>query len=130
MSMNPVIHFELPADDRGRMASFYSDVFGWKTQQLGPEMNHYVVVSTTETGYDGRPTTPGTINGGIFDRVETNQHPVVVIAVDDIQDAVSRVTDAGGRVLGGKPEDIPGVGLYAAFIDTEGNRVAMLQPRM
>jgi uncharacterized protein len=50
-----------------------------------------------------------------------------VIAVDDIHDAVRRVTDAGGTVLG-EPMEIPGVGHYVSFTDTEGNRVSMLQP--
>jgi uncharacterized protein len=43
------------------------------------------------------------------------------------------VKAAGGTVLGGQkpgePDDIPGIGLYASFIDTEGNRVGILQPR-
>jgi len=30
----------------------------------------------------------------------------------------------------GEPMEIPGVGLYLSFRDTEGNRVAMLQPNM
>jgi predicted enzyme related to lactoylglutathione lyase len=55
----------------------------------------------------------------------------VVIAVDDIRDATKKVAAAGGKVLGGQkpgePDDIPGVGLYAAILDTEGNRVGMLQ---
>jgi len=43
------------------------------------------------------------------------------------------VEAAGGKILGGdfkagEHDDIPGVGLYCAFIDTEGNRVSMLQP--
>ena len=33
--MNPVVHFEMPAEDRKRMAEFYTKVFGWKTEQLG-----------------------------------------------------------------------------------------------
>jgi predicted enzyme related to lactoylglutathione lyase len=37
------------------------------------------------------------------------------------------VKEAGGKVLG-EPMDIPGVGLYAGFLDTEGNRVSVLQP--
>jgi len=45
---------------------------------------------------------------------------------------MKRVEEAGGKVLGGqvtgKPDDIPGVGLYVSFIDTEGNRVGMLEP--
>jgi len=39
------------------------------------------------------------------------------------------VTKAGGKVLG-EPVDIPGVGSYVSFIDTEGNRVSLLQPSM
>jgi len=28
----------------------------------------------------------------------------------------------------GEPMDIPGVGKYVSFVDSEGNRVSMLQP--
>jgi predicted enzyme related to lactoylglutathione lyase len=51
----------------------------------------------------------------------------MVIAVEDIKEHMKKVEKAGGKVLG-EPWDIPGVGLYVAFIDTEGNRVSMLQP--
>jgi uncharacterized protein len=34
--MNPVVHFEIPAEDRSRMAEFYTRVFGWHAQMLGP----------------------------------------------------------------------------------------------
>ncbi len=40
-----------------------------------------------------------------------------------------KVEKAGGKVLR-EPWDIPGVGLYVSFFDTEGNRVSMLQPGM
>ena len=40
---------------------------------------------------------------------------------------MKKVADAGGKVLG-EPMEIPGVGQYVAFFDTEGNRVSMLQP--
>jgi hypothetical protein len=132
MKMNPVVHFEMPARDRGRMSKFYEAAFGWKTQQLGPEMGDYVVVQTTETGENNFPKEPGRINGGFFGRTRDDQSPSVVIAVDDIRDAMKKVAASGGKVLGGQkpgePDDIPGIGLYAAFIDTEGNRVGILQP--
>ncbi len=54
-------------------------------------------------------------------------YPSVVIAVDNIKDAVKKVKDAGGKVLG-EPMEIPGIGQYVSFTDTEGNRVGMLQP--
>jgi predicted enzyme related to lactoylglutathione lyase len=53
----------------------------------------------------------------------------VVIAVEDIKKHMKKVEKAGGKVLG-EPWDIPGVGWYVAFNDTEGNRISMLQPRM
>ena len=126
--MNPVVHFEMPYDNRQRMAAFYQSAFGWQTQMLGEEMGHYVVAHTTET-VDGMVSTPGTINGGFFERKPDwpAQHPSVVIAVDDIGAAMQQVAAAGGEVLG-EPMEIPGIGQYVSFMDTEGNRVSMLQP--
>ena len=53
--MNPVVHFEMPAEDRKRMADFYTKVFGWKIQQLGEDMGNYVVATTTESDENGMP---------------------------------------------------------------------------
>jgi predicted enzyme related to lactoylglutathione lyase len=127
MKMSPVVHFEMPAEDRTRMAKFYTDAFGWQTQMMGPEMNDYVVVTTTESDDNG-PKKPGTINGGFFPKKPDwpAQYPSVVISVDDIDESMKAVADAGGKVLG-EPMDIPGIGRYVSFYDTEGNRVSMLK---
>ena len=126
--MNRVVHFEMPYDDPERMAKFYQDAFGWQTQMLGEEMGNYVLATTTETE-GSRPSKPGAINGGFFPRRPDwpAQHPSLVIAVDDIQAAMRKVAEVGGKVLG-EPLEIPGVGQYVSFFDTEGNRVSMLQP--
>jgi predicted enzyme related to lactoylglutathione lyase len=126
--MDPVVHFEMPYEDGLRMARFYSTAFGWQTQMLGEDMGRYVLATTTET--DGnRPKTPGAINGGFYPKKADwpAQHPSIVIAVDDIEAAMRKVTAAGGQVLG-EPMMIPGVGRYVSFMDTEDNRVSMLQP--
>jgi uncharacterized protein len=127
--MNPVVHFEMPAEDKNRMVKFYSNVFGWQTQQLGPEMGEYVVVTTAESDETGRPKMGGAINGGFYQKTEDpiSNHPSVVIAVGDINDAIKKIKNAGGKVLN-EPMDIPGVGSFASFIDTEGNRLSILQP--
>jgi predicted enzyme related to lactoylglutathione lyase len=126
--MNPVVHFEMPYDNRVRMAKFYESVFGWQTQMLGEDMGNYVLATTIETGESG-PKKPGAINGGFFPKKPDwpAQYPSVVIAVDDVKESIKKVIDAGGKVLG-EPMEIPGVGQYVSFIDTEGNRVSMLQP--
>ena len=125
--MDPVVHFELPAEDRERMVAFYTSVFGWQADMLGPEMGNYTVVTTTETR-DGRPTTPGAINGGLYLRTDdpASHHPSVVIAVEDIDASLKAIEQAGGKVTA--PAEIPGVGTFASFHDTEGNRVSLLQP--
>src|SRR5439155_8756527 len=126
--MDPVVHFEMPYDDRQRMAKFYASAFGWQTQMFVEDMGNYVLATTTETDQSG-PKKPGSINGGFFPRKPDwpAQHPSVVIAVDDIRESVKKVTNAGGKVLG-EPVEIPGVGQYVSFTDTEGNRISMLQP--
>ena len=124
----PVVHFEMPYDDAKRMSAFYERALGWKMQSFGEEMGNYVLAHTTETS-GSRPTTPGAINGGFFPkRPDGPTQPSVVVAVEDIGVAVKNVAAAGGKVLG-EPMEIPGVGLYVSFTDTEGNRVSLLQPK-
>jgi predicted enzyme related to lactoylglutathione lyase len=131
MNMNPVVHFEMPAVDRKRVADFYARVFGWKVQQLGEDMGNYVLATTTDSDENGRPKGPGAINGGFYQKTSDTdkpaQYPSVVIAVEDVKEQMKKVENAGGKVLG-EPMDIPGVGAYVSFLDTEGNRVGMIQP--
>lgn len=91
-------------------------------------MGKYVVVTTTETDETG-PKKPGAINGGFYPKRDDMpaQYPAVVIAVDDLETSMKKVMKAGGKVLG-DPMDIPGVGRYVSFFDTEGNRASMLKP--
>ena len=126
--MNPVVHFEFPYQEQKRIARFYEQAFGWRSEALGEEMGYYVLATTTESDESG-PKQPGAINGGFFPKKPDwpAQHPSVVIAVDDIKAAMERVRRAGGTVLG-EPMSIPGVGEYVSFTDTEGNRISMLQP--
>ena len=126
--MDSVVHFEMPYDDQARMTKFYEQAFGWQTKALGEEMGNYVLATTTETDERG-PKKPGAINGGFFPKKPDwpAQYPSVVIAVDSITDAMEQVRQAGGSVLG-EPMEIPGVGQYVSFSDTEGNRVSLLQP--
>ena len=126
--MDPVVHFELPYDESERIARFYREAFGWQLQMMGAEMGNYVLATTAER--DGPPEGKrGAINGGFFPRNTEmpGQHPSVVVAVQDVAASSRKVKEAWGEVLG-EPMEIPGVGLYVAFHDTERNRLSMLQP--
>jgi uncharacterized protein len=119
--MDPVIHFEMPAEDSERARTFYEDAFGWHTTPLGPEMGDFVLAFTTETDDKTRiPRKRGAINGGLYKRAEPNQSVKLTILVDDIREAIKKVEAAGGKVLA-EPVEMPGVGLFADFRDTEGN---------
>lgn len=127
MKQNPVVHFEIPGENKERMKKFYADAFGWEYNQLGEEMNNYTVVMTTESDNTG-PLKKGIINGGFYDKSDfLAKAPSLVISVDDISAHMKVVTDAGGTVHG-EPVAIPGVGMHVAFTDTEGNILSMLQP--
>jgi predicted enzyme related to lactoylglutathione lyase len=126
--MDAVVHFEMPYDDQARVAKFYESAFGWQMKTLAEDMGNYVLATTTETDKNG-PRRPGAINGGFYPKKPDwpAQYPSIVIAVDDVKESMKKVTEAGGKVLG-EPMEIPGVGKYVSIIDTEGNRVSMLQP--
>lgn len=139
MSTNPVVHFEMGYFDGGRMKNFYETAFGWNLNQMGPEMGNYILAQTTETDEKGMVKTPGTINGGFYQKTDNPQShaPSVVISVPDIKSAMTAVEKNGGKILGAmnesgglsmEPTMIPGVGLWISFQDTEGNRVSLLQP--
>jgi uncharacterized protein len=129
--MDPVTHFEMPYDSPDRVAKFYRAAFGWRMQGMGEQMGNYVLAMTAESGANGRPKKGGTINGGFFPKRPdmTDHNPSVVIAVDDLVKSMAKVSAAGGRIVG-EPMEIPGIGGYVSFTDTEGNRVGMLQPMM
>ena len=47
---------------------------------------------------------------------------------DDLAPVLSRVDDAGGKVLLDKTLIAPDIGYFATFLDTEGNKVALHSP--
>jgi predicted enzyme related to lactoylglutathione lyase len=48
--------------------------------------------------------------------------------VEDIAAVLEKIKSAGATSIDG-PMDIPGIGAYVTFNDSEGNRVSMLQPK-
>jgi predicted enzyme related to lactoylglutathione lyase len=115
--MPRVVHFELTADDPERATKFYQDVFGWKIDKWdGPE--DYWLVTTGEPGTIG-------IDGGIMRRRD-GASVINTVDVDSVDDAVAKITAAGGSVAAPKMA-VPGVGYMAYCLDTEGNTFGIMQ---
>ena len=126
MKKSPVVHFEMPFKDPSRVIEFYSKVFGWDMTPMGENMANYILAGTTDTE-NMQSTKPGEINGGFFESSEeNNKYPLVTIRVDNMEEAMVEVKTAGGKILSG-PHDIPGVGQYTSIMDSEDNRVSLLQ---
>ena len=119
-----VVHFEIPFDDGDRARSFYGDVFGWQLMPL-PEMD-YTIVMTGPTDQESGPTEAGFINGGMFARSDEfpGKGPTVVIDVPGIDDALQKVTSAGGTVLSERTP-VGEMGFSAYFRDPEGNLIGL-----
>jgi predicted enzyme related to lactoylglutathione lyase len=125
--MDPVIHFEMPVDDTERACTFYERAFDWQTTPLGPEMGNFVLAMTTETDPSTRiPNKRGAINGGFYQREAAQQTIRLTILVQDLQAAIIKVRQAGGTLVT-ESFEVPGVGLFATFADTEGNLVQLNQ---
>lgn len=127
--MDRVVHFEIPAENLERAKKFYSENFGWKLNQFGPEMGNYVLVHTGPTDEHGMPQDRAFINGGLMPRDPSASSPVLVIAVADADQTVEKVKQSGGRLVG-EILDIPNVGRYARVQDTEGNVIGVIKPAM
>lgn len=125
--MDPVVHFEMPAEDKTRAKKFYEDVFSWKMTQLGPEMGDYLLAATSPLDEKNMHIEKGAINGGFYQKGKEGMDTHIVISVDNLKNSMESVEKSGGEVMG-KPMNIPGIGDFVMFKDTEGNRVGMIQP--
>jgi uncharacterized protein len=125
MAMDKVVHFEITADDVGRAKEFYASSFGWNLQDV--DMGNgatYTTVTTVPVDERMMPTEPGAINGGLMKRSSETPSPVITVGVDSVDDALKRVEAAGGSVITPRTE-IPGMGAFAYFTDTEGNTLGL-----
>ncbi|HKQ29231.1 MAG TPA: VOC family protein [Burkholderiales bacterium] len=119
---NPIVHFEIPADDVARAKAFYEKVFGWSIKQFpmppgGPE---YWGVTTRKKGEDG-------IDGGLMKRNMPGQPFANYVSVKSIEEFQNRIQGNGGTIIMPKQEIGPGMGWIAVFKDTEGNMMGLHQ---
>jgi predicted enzyme related to lactoylglutathione lyase len=126
MANGSVVHFEVPYDDADRARAFYKDVFGWNIQTM-PEFE-YDFVSTGPTSDEGAPSEPGFIGGGMFQRQDDIDRPVITINVDDMQAALKTVAEHGGSAVG-EPMEVGEMGIAAYFTDSEGNLMGLWQSK-
>ena len=108
---------ELLTNDTQKGADFYTNVFGWTTEQFGAD---YTIFKNGDPGI-----------AGMF-QIRPEMGPIppnwtIYFAVDDCDATVQKTTELGGQVF--KPaEDIPTIGRYAVLQDPQGAFFAIIKP--
>jgi predicted enzyme related to lactoylglutathione lyase len=116
---NIINWFEIPAKDFDRAVKFYSTILGItmeKTNMMGFDMGFFPgqqgeVSGAVVAGEGYVPGDKGTLvylNGG-----------------DDLNNVLSKVESAGGKVAVPKTKITDEIGYFAIFMDPEGNKVAL-----
>ena len=114
--MGRIVHFEITADDVQRAVDFYATAFGWKLEE-SPFAEAYHRAGTGDG--DG-------IDGAIMARKYRAQPAIIWIDVDDVDQALSAVQEAGGAQINAV-NTIPGHARVVYVTDSEGNVVGLRQ---
>ena len=116
---NRVVHFEIGAEDPGKLAEFYKKAFGWEINEWG-ESGYFMVGSEKDRAV-------GAIFGGIMKRYK-NEKTINTIEVEDLDKAIADVEAGGGKIV--KPKALMPLGdetmwwCYAE--DPQGNVFGMM----
>lgn len=112
--------FEIPVSDLARAARFYQAV-------LGKPLTRETVDGYAMAMFVGPGGPEGAlVKGDVY--VPGKAGPILYFRVANLDAVLARAVAAGGRVLYPK-KDIGPNGWVAEFEDSEGNRIALSQPR-
>lgn len=109
-----MVHFEIGCEDKAKVSTFYSQVFGWKIDD-GPMG---MIDTGSKAGIPGHIAALGH---------EPHQFTHFYIETADIAASLATVNAAGGKTIV-PPVGIP-TGTFAWFADVEGNIVGLWMPK-
>lgn len=120
---NMVTWFEIPAENLGRAVAFYEKVFDCRLTRYtrGPaEIATFPLIEKV-------PGAPGAlVQSANFGSPSANSTLLYFNAKSgDLQNELSRVAAAGGKILQGKTLVTKENGYMAVILDTEGNRIGL-----
>jgi uncharacterized protein len=112
--------FEIPAIDLNRATAFYEQILATTLNRsdMGP-------TSLAVFPYDRDHATGGTLITGPGFKPSTEGAVVYLNANPSLDAVLARVAPAGGKIVLPRTELPPGMGAFAHFVDTEGNRVGI-----
>jgi len=112
---NPIIHFEIGGRDSGATQKFFTDLFGWKIEQMGPAA---MIMAEGENSIGGHISSLGH---------EPHNYVTVYAQTDDIPGTLAKAEELGGKTM--IPEtEVPTQGWFAWFTDLDGNIIGLWKP--
>jgi len=106
--------YELMTTDTAAAGSFYSNVVGWSTKDVGMPGMAYTTFNVGEVGIAGMlATTPDAAAAGV------PPSWIGYILVDDADAYAAKIVAAGGRLCK-EPTDVPGMLRFAVVTDPQG----------
>jgi predicted enzyme related to lactoylglutathione lyase len=111
----PVMHFEIGCTDSPRTENFYSQLFKWTIEHMGPAA---MVNTGSDMGINGHITSLGH---------EPRHYITFYVHVEDFTPYLEKVESLGGKVLV-QPTEIPNAGHFAWLGDPDGNIVGLWKP--
>lgn len=120
---NAISWFEIPATDIDMAQKFYETIFGITMMPMDmPNIKMRMFPLTDiENGVGG-----AVVDSGGFHKPSATDGPLIYLNGNpDVENILSKVTAAGGKVLVTKTAISPDYGFMAVFIDTEGNRIGL-----
>lgn len=116
--MPKINHFEINADDPLRAKNFYEKVFNWQIEKWEGPLEYWLITAGEE-GEQG-------INGGLQKRENEGDEIFNYVGVSSVEETLTKIKENGGEILIPK-SPIPGIGYFAFFRDTEGNRLGIME---
>jgi len=119
---NAISWFEIPATDLARAQKFYEAIFNFQLIPMDlPNIKMRMFPLEDMMGVGG-----ALCDSGGFHKPSATDGPLIYLNGNpDVQIVLDRIEKAGGKIIVPKTEISPEYGYMAAFIDTEGNRIAL-----
>ena len=111
---------ELMTRDKKGAEKFYTELLGWKADQIDMPALKYTIFKAGEKQAAGMMDMPADVPA------EVPAHWMAYIAVDDIDTLAEKVQKLGGKLMRG-PEDVPDVGRFCIIQDPTGAVVSLIK---
>jgi predicted enzyme related to lactoylglutathione lyase len=114
--------FEIPANRLDRAQKFYETILGVQLKRENMGGGEMAVFP-----YGGRPHASGALIQ--HEQLEPSVlGSTIYLNVEDLRPVLERVHEQGGDTIVPRTELPDGIGYFAQFIDSEGNRVGLFSP--